>query len=125
MGMDDLDDFGKSMEQAFGMISGMMLYGLCEVSKSVGGNWEFDKPETFEIVVTKDNAANIYAWCKEIRSGYNVGLQRGWMKRIKEARSEAHKFLVDEANDPKTSIERKIELVKLTSRSHKNDSIDI
>ena len=38
------------------------------------------------------------------------------MAKIKAARLEAHRFLYEEANDPNTSIQRKIELVKLTGK---------
>ncbi len=69
-----------------------------------------------EIIVTKNNADIIYGLCKEIRSGYSVGLSKAQIKKIKEARNEAHRLLHQEANDPNTPIERKIALVKLTSK---------
>ena len=69
-----------------------------------------------EIIVTPENADIIYGLCKEIRSGYSVGLSKSQMKKIKEARAEAHKLLFEEANNPDTPVERKIALVKLTSK---------
>ncbi len=122
MGMDDLDDWGKACEEQFGLISGMMLYGLHTVGASP--NWDINKPSTIEIVVSKENAASVYGWCKEIRSGYSVGINRKMMAKIKEARLKAHQFLWDEANDPNTSIERKIELVKLTSKNKSAETWD-
>jgi len=114
--MKDLDEHGQMMEEEFGLISAGMLWGLHSICESAGSKWVLERPETMEIIVTKENAEEIYAWCKEIRSGYSVGLDRHEMLKIKEARMEAHKFLVEEANDPATPIERKIELVKLTSK---------
>lgn len=78
-----------------------------------------------DIVVTKGNAESVYAYCKEIRSGYSVGLKRGGMKKIKEARAEAHRYLYEEANDPATPIQRKIELVRLTSKERPNENFDL
>jgi hypothetical protein len=114
--MKDLDDHGRACEEAFGLISGYYIFELHQHSTAAGSNWKYDDPETMEIVVNKNNAAAIYALCKEIRSGYSIGLGKEGMKKIKAARSEAHKYLYEEANDPNTPIERKIELVKLTSK---------
>jgi hypothetical protein len=114
--MKDLDDFGRAMESEFGLISGWCMWDLHRVSVAAGSNWDVDKPETMEIIVTKDNAAYIYGLCKEIRSGYSVGIKRSQMQKVKEARMAAHKFLFEEANDPNTPIERKIYLVKLTGK---------
>lgn len=114
--MKDLTEFEQACEKTFGLISGGMIWGLHEICKAAGSKWELDKPETMEIIVTKENADQVYDWCRAIRSGYSVGLSRAGMKKIKEARTEAHKFLFEEANDPNTSIERKIELVRLTSK---------
>lgn len=113
--MKDLDEHGKLCEQAFGIISGYMLYELHRISVLAGSEWEADKPETMNIIVNKENAEAIYSYCKEIRSGYDIGLGKAGMKKIKQARLDAHLFLMQEANDPNTSIKRKIELVKLTS----------
>jgi hypothetical protein len=115
--MKDLDENSRMFEEAFGLISGYYLWDLHRISVLCGSKWDYDKPETMEIIVTQDNAAYIYGLCKEIRSGYSVGLSPSGMKKVKEARSKAHKFLYEEANDPNTSIERKIELVKLTSKN--------
>lgn len=114
--MKDLDDHGRMYEESFGLISGYMLYALHELSTAAGSNWDMSDPSTIDIIVTKQNAEGIYAHCKEIRSGYSVGLTRLQMKKVKAARSEAHKYLFEEANDPYTSIDRKIELVRLTSK---------
>lgn len=114
--MKDLNEFEQACENAFGLISSGMLWGLHEICERAGSKWELDKPETMEIIVTKENADSVYDWCKAIRSGYNVGLNKSGMAKVKAARFEAHKFLYEEANDPNTSIERKIELVKLTSK---------
>ncbi len=114
--MKDLDEFGQQCEKAFGLISGYFLWNIHRMSTEAGSLWDFDKPETVEIIVTKENAAEMYDYCKAIRSGYSVGLGKDGMKLIKEARTKAHEFLFEEANDPNTPIERKIFLVRLTSR---------
>lgn len=114
--MKDLDHFERSCEEAFGLMSGYYLFELHQVSTAAGSNWEYDKPETMEIIVTKKNADWVYGICKEIRSGYSVGLNPSGMKKIKEARKKAHEFLFEEANNPNTPIERKIYLVKLTGK---------
>lgn len=114
--MKDLDDHSRMCENAFGLISGYYIFELHLHSTAAGSNWDYDNPSTMEIIVNKTNADTIYALCKEIRSGYSVGLLKSGMKKIKAARSEAHKFLVEEANDPETPIERKIELCRLTSK---------
>lgn len=114
--MKDFDEWGKMCEEEFGLISGGMIWGLHAVCERAGSKWQIDKPETMEIVITKENAAEVYSWCRAIREGYSVGLSKEGMKLIRAARLEAHKYLVDEANDPNTTLERKIELVKLTSR---------
>ena len=114
--MKDLDEHSRNLEEAFGLISGMMIFGLWELSTAAGSEWKYDEPETIDIIVTKNNATDIYVHCKEIRSGYSVGLSKEGMKKVKQARLDAHLFLVQEANDPNTTIERKIELVKLTSK---------
>jgi hypothetical protein len=113
------DEMGEyaGLERAFGLVSGYYIYHIHRISVEAGSNWDYDKPETMEIVVTKENAEEIYAFCRAIRSGYDVGLKKGGMAKIKAARAEAHKYLFEEANDPKTSIQRKIELVRLTSKS--------
>lgn len=115
--MKDLDEHSRNCEEAFGLISGYYLWDIHRMSVEAGSTWDLDKPGSMEIIVTKENADEMYAFCKAIRSGYSVGLKKGGMKLIKEARSKAHQFLFDEANDPKTSIERKIELVRLTSKN--------
>jgi hypothetical protein len=115
--MKDLDDFGRAMESQFGLISGMFIHVLHELSTAEGSKWDMKDHSTMEIIVTKNNAEAIYAYCKEIRSGYSVGLPKMCMAKIKAARLEAHKYLHAEANDPSTPIKRKIELVKLTSKS--------
>lgn len=114
--MKDLDDFGKAMESQFGLISQMNLYALHEIATAAGSKWDLMDSSTIEIPVHGRNADQVYVWCKSIRSGYSVGLSKEEMKVIKEARAEAHKYLVDEANNPDTPIERKIELVRLTSK---------
>jgi hypothetical protein len=113
---DDLDEHEDMFEDAFGLVSGWCLFALHEMSTAAGSQWDYSDPSTMEIVVTKENAEAIYAYCKEIRSGYSVGLKKSGMAKIKAARAEAHKYLVDEANDPETSIDRKIVLVRLTSK---------
>lgn len=95
----------------------MMLFMLWELSTAAGAQWDLNNPDSMEIVVTKQNAGSIYSVCKEIRSGYSVGLGKSGMDKVKKARKEAHQYLYEEANDPNTSIERKIELVKLTSKN--------
>jgi hypothetical protein len=114
--MKDLDEFGQACEEQFGLISGYYIFELHQLSTAAGSGWNYNDPESMEIIVNKSNAESIYAICKEIRSGYSVGLGKSAMKKIKEARSEAHKFLFEEANNPDTPIERKIALVKLTSK---------
>lgn len=114
--MKDLDEFSQACEEQFGLISGFYVYELHQLSTLVGSKWELSKPETMEIVVTKKNADIIYGLCREIRSGYSVGLNKSQMKKIKDARTEAHRLLFEEANDPNTPVERKIALVKLTSK---------
>jgi hypothetical protein len=121
--MDGLDDFSKECEQSFGQISKMMLGGLHAIATAHGSNWNISDDSTIDIPVNKKNAAEVYSWCKEIRSGYNVGLSKKVITAVKKARSEAHKFLYEEANDPATPIERKIELVKLTSKNKNTDLI--
>lgn len=114
--MKELDSHGRKCEQRFGLISGFYLFGLHELSTAEGSEWDLSDPDTMDIVVTKKNAALVYAYCKEIRKGYSVGLNKGSMDKIKAARMKAHRYLYDEANDPATPIARKIELVKLTSK---------
>ena len=114
--MKDLDEHGRMCEETFGLISGYYIWDIHRMSVEAGSTWDIEKPETMNIIVTKENADEMYAFCKAIRSGYSVGLGRGGMKKIKEARAEAHKFLFEEANDPATPIQRKIDLVRLTSK---------
>jgi hypothetical protein len=115
--MKDLDDFGREMESHFGLISSMMVCGLHQLATAAGSQWEMTDDDTIDIPVNKNNAAEIYGWCKEIRSnGYSIGLSKKLMTEVKKARLEAHRFLYEEANSHETSIERKIELVKLTSK---------
>ncbi len=114
--MKGLSDHERMCEEVFGLISGGMIYMLHEASTAAGSKWDINDPDTMDIIVTKGNAENIYAICKEIRSGYSVGLNKEGMKKVRAARAEAHKYLFEEANNPDTSIERKIELVKLTSK---------
>lgn len=114
--MKDLDELDRMCEESLGFISYGMLWGLHAICERAGSKWELEKPETMEIVVTKENATEIYSWCRVIREGYCIGLSKANMKKVKAARQEAHRFMVEEANDPNTSIERKIELVKLTSK---------
>jgi hypothetical protein len=115
--MKGLSNDEKILESNFGLISGGMLWGLCEASKKAGSKWEYNKPETMEIIVNKENADEIYSWCRAIRSGLSIGLNADGMSMVKAARTMAHRYLVEEANDPNTTIERKIELVKLTSKN--------
>lgn len=115
--MKDLDEHGRMCEESLGMISFGMIWGLHAICERAGSKWQIDKPETMEIVITKKNAYEVYSWCRAIREGFSVGLSKEGMKLIRAARLEAHKYLVDEANDPNTTIERKIELVKLTSKN--------
>lgn len=114
--MKELDEHSRMCEQAFGLISGYYIWDIHRMSVDAGSAWDLDKPETMQIIVTKENADEMYAFCKAIRSGYSVGLGKGGMKLIKAARAEAHKFLFEEANDPNTPIKRKIDLVRLTSK---------
>lgn len=112
--MSDNNEF--DLEDNFGLLSQGMIWGLHAICVRAGSKWDLDKPETMEIIVTKENADSIYDWCRAIRSGYDVGLDKRGMAKIKEARRIAHEFLYDEANDPSTPIERKIALVRLTSK---------
>lgn len=114
--MKDLDEHGRMCEEAFGLISGYMIFSLHELSTAAGSLWDINDPDTMDIVINKSNAESIYATCKEIRSGYSVGLNKEGMAKIKAARLEAHRYLYEEANDPNTSIERKIQLVRLTGK---------
>lgn len=118
--MDDLTDFEQALEDNFGLIGGGMLWGLHAICERAGSKWILDKPETMEIVVNSENADSIYDWCRGIqagiRAGYKIDLGKNGKKIVKEARRQAHEFLFDEANNPNTPIERKIELVRLTSK---------
>ena len=114
--MHNLDEHGKICEKEFGLISGYYIFELHQHSTAAGSHWVYDDPSTMEIIVTKQNAESIYALCKEIRSGYSIGLKKSGMTKIKTAKAEAHKYLVEEVNDPLTPIKRKIELVRLTSK---------
>ena len=116
--MKDLDEHGIACEKAFGLISGYMLFSLHELSTAAGSKWDMADPATMEIIVNKSNAESIYSHCKEIRSGYSVGLNKSGMAKVKAARLEAHRYLYEEANNPNTLIQRKIELVRLTSRGY-------
>lgn len=116
--MKDLDDFGKEMESHFGLISGMMVFGLHELATAAGSQWNLIDESTIDIPVNAKNADSVFGWCKEIKSnGYSVGLSKKLMRHVKKASADAHAFLVEEANSPDTTIDRKIELVKLTSKS--------
>jgi hypothetical protein len=114
--MKELDEHGRACEEAFALISGWYVFALHELSTAAGSKWDMSDPDTMDIVVTNKNAECVYAYCKEIRSGYSVGLNKEQMKKVREARRQAHEYLYAEANDPNTSVERKIELVKLTSK---------
>lgn len=114
--MKGLSDYERSWEEDFGLMSGWYVFVLWEISTAAGSKWEYDNSETMEIIVNKSNAYAVYGCCKEIRSGFSVGISKNNMKKIKQARKEAHQILFDEANDPNTPIERKIALVKLTSK---------
>ena len=114
--MKDLDDDARFLESHFGLISGYFVWELHQHATAAGSKWDYNDPSTMDIPVNKSNATQIYALCKEIRSGYSVGLKKAEMAKIKEARMKAHQLLFEEANDPNTSIERKIELVRLTSK---------
>lgn len=114
--MEGMDDFEKACEEEFGLISGYFIFELHQHSTAAGSKWEYDNPETMDIIINKHNAQIIYELCKEIRSGYSVGLNKVGMAKIKAARLEAHRYLYEEANDPNTSIERKIQLVRLTGK---------
>lgn len=114
--MKDLDEHGRMCEEAFGMISGFCIYELHALSTAAGSKWDMSNPTTMEIIVNRSNAEAIYGWCREVHCGYNIGLDRHALKLIKAARKEAHAYLYEEANSPETSIERKIQLVKLTSK---------
>lgn len=100
-----------------GDMVGYHLFLLHELSTARGIDWDFDDPDSMQIAVTKDTAEQVYGNCREIMAVADNGLSAGQMKKIRAARLEAHQFLYDEANDPKTSIERKIALVKLTSKN--------
>lgn len=115
--MKGLDDHGRACESAFGFISGYYLWELHQHATAAGAKWDYNDHSTMEIPVTKENATVIYGLCREIREGYSVGVTKSMMKKVRTARLEAHKFLYEEANDPNTSIDRKIELVKLTSKN--------
>jgi hypothetical protein len=118
--MKDLDIHDRLCEETFGLISGFYVHELHQLSTAAGSKWDYNDRDTMEIVVTKNNADAIYALCRAIRTdGYSVGLRKKDMKKIKEARLEAHAYLVEEANNPATSIERKIELTRLTSTGRK------
>lgn len=109
--MDNQDEFSSLLEDDG------EIWGLHAICVRAGSKWELDKPETMEIVVTKENADAIYEWCKAIRSGYNARLTKNGMNKINVARLIAHRFLVEEANDPSTPIDRKIKLVRLTGKN--------
>jgi hypothetical protein len=114
--MKDLNKRDQMLEKSLGMISGSMIYLLWELSKAAGSMWDIEYPFSMDIIVTEENAFQIYGCCKEIRSGYSIGLNPDGMKKVKAAREQAHRFLVEIANDPNTPIDRKIEIVKLTSK---------
>lgn len=113
--MKDLSEKDQLLENTFGLISGYYLWNIHRMSAEAGSVWKLEEPSTIEIIVTKENAAEMYDYCRAIRSGYSVGLKKEGMKLIKEARAKAHEILFAEANDPNTPIERKIQLVRLTS----------
>lgn len=96
---------------------GWYLYQLHEIGTAMGQNWDFWASESFEITVTSQYAETIYGCCREIMAISDNGLSTKQMRIIRKARLEAHQFLYDEANDPETPIERKIHLVKLTSKN--------
>jgi len=98
-------------------LSSFMLVQLHEHATAACSQWNFSDHSTIEIPVTKRNAETIYGICREIREGLNHGVSRKMMEVIKAARMEAHQYLYEEANDPNTSIDRKIILVKLTSKN--------
>lgn len=101
------------------MDAGYIDYLISELHQhatAAGSQWDFSDPSTIDIPVNNRNADIIYGICRTLRESKSPTIARVQMKKIKEARAEAHKFLVDEANDPATSIQRKIELVKLTSK---------
>ena len=114
--MKDLDNSGRQFERKFGLISGFMKYGIHELATKYGSNWDILDDNTIDIPVNEENACAVYSWCKEIRSGYNVRISKKLNTHIKKARLEAHLFLVAEFNNQNTTQERKIELVKLTSK---------
>lgn len=93
-----------------------MLSELHQHATAAGAQWDLSNPATMDIPVNSRNADIIYGICRTLRESKSTMIKRPQMKKIKEARTEAHKFLVDEANNPATSIQRKIELVKLTSK---------
>lgn len=74
--MKDLDEHGRICEEQFGLIRAGMIWGLHAICERAGSKWQLDKPETIEIVITKENAADIYSWCREIIEGYSVGLSK-------------------------------------------------
>lgn len=116
--MKDLDDLDREMEGQFGLISQMMVFGLHGIATAAGSEWDLMDENTIDIPVNKYNAYDVYGYCKEIRTnGYSVGVSKKLMQAIKKARMEAHLFLVKEANNPHTPIQRKIELVRLCSRT--------
>lgn len=108
---DELDDLVGSDMLAW------YLFQLHEIGTTLGESWDFWASDSFEMTVTKHNAEAIYGCCKEIMLVKDNGLNSNQMKIVRKARLEAHQFLYDEANDPKNSIERKIHLVKLTSKN--------
>lgn len=74
MTMSDFDDW------MLGVCTTQCLIYLHQIAASE--NWDFEKPHTMEIVVTKDNADGVYGACKEIRGGYNAGITKSQMKKI-------------------------------------------
>ena len=95
---------------------GFFLYELHEIGTAIEEHWDFWASDDFEITVTRNYAERIYACCKEIMLIKHNGLNAKQMRIIRKARLDSHQFLYDEANDPATPIERKIQLVKLTSK---------
>lgn len=96
--------------------SAYLLERLYWHAHAAGSTWKKDNPATISIPVSKKNAETIYCLCRGIRAVPPPGVTKKMMKVIKAARMEAHRFLYEEANDPNTSIDRKIQLVKLTSK---------
>jgi len=70
--MKDLDEHGKMCEEEFGLISGYFIFELHQHSTAAGSKWEYDNPETMDIVINKHNAQIIYELCKEIRLKFNA-----------------------------------------------------